>query len=511
MRTPFEDPVIQSHIEEMQRLLPLPGRRVFRALKKLEKEALAVGDDGLSGFVFFYYALAHYARDEMEPAHTALRTAIRHLMKTDNEELLARSFNLFALEAQRRGCYDISQNYFRMAYALVQKDKSSLVRAIIDANIGNLLTESGEYSAACRRIRRSLPVVRRHTGDVMHGQNLAVTYLNIGLNALYAGEYEEASKTLAVLEGMVGSIDIEESAYLNFLILRALYAFILETKKEALAHTRALAKELKGAPLYSEIVFDLYNYCRLLLRKKAYSIASILIRVIVAKESPGSSAYRRMLLSELTVEHLERQKDRRGIKAALQHQRELSRTMQEEQRQMYRYSVKLMFLISELREEQDAFRRENELLKLRAETDALTGLPNRYALSHALEVALSGAQADGKRLGIGLIDIDAFKQYNDRYGHSQGDQCLKLTADALKKIAKEHGLFIARYGGDEFVLIYDDRPDREIETIAEEIRHLMLIPVSHGFYNAVPDENSLPFVLLAKADAEMYRERRERR
>jgi diguanylate cyclase (GGDEF)-like protein len=151
------------------------------------------------------------------------------------------------------------------------------------------------------------------------------------------------------------------------------------------------------------------------------------------------------------------------------------------------------------------------VLRSRAETDSLTGLPNRYAMNRKLTHSLTQALTRNTSLGIGLVDIDGFKRYNDLYGHARGDQCLRLVADVLRRVAEAHKIFVARYGGDEFVLIYDNLTNAEIKAIATELQEQMPIKVTHGFHNTVPDETSLPFALLAKADADMYRKRRARR
>ncbi|MBP3735558.1 MAG: GGDEF domain-containing protein [Lachnospiraceae bacterium] len=507
----FEDESVRELTEEMQRLLPLSGKKVFGPLKKLKEKSAAIGDDGLTGFVFFYYALAYYMKNDRERLHQSLRDCIRHLLKADDGELLARAFNLFALEAQHSGCYDIAHNYFHMAYSLVEDEPHSLVRAILDSNISNLLAETGEYAAACRRVRRTLPVIRHYSDDVMYEQNLAVAYVNISINALYAGRYKEAEKTIPSLNCLVSGHDIEESVRLSYYVLQALYAALLGAEEEMSRAAKALAEQLRDIPLYNESIYDIYNYCRLLIQKGALRSAASVIPVLESKETADISTHRCMLLTELMSAYYGKTGNRRHLNRALERQHLLARQLQENQKTMYLRSVSLMQMISDFREEQAAFRRENEALRQTAETDALTGLPNRYRLNRELEQSLDRMRKSGKRLGIGIIDIDAFKQYNDIYGHAQGDRCLRMTADALRRMAGEQGVFAARYGGDEFVLIYRDKTDKEIERFVEELRLQMPIRISHGFCNAVPDETSQPFALLAKADAEMYRQKRGNR
>lgn len=61
-------------------------------------------------------------------------------------------------------------------------------------------------------------------------------------------------------------------------------------------------------------------------------------------------------------------------------------------------------------------------------------------------------------VAVEILDIDYFKQYNDNYGHQKGDLCICRVAKEIQKLAEKDGIFCARYGGDEFILIYEDIP-----------------------------------------------------
>ena len=99
-----------------------------------------------------------------------------------------------------------------------------------------------------------------------------------------------------------------------------------------------------------------------------------------------------------------------------------------------------------------ALRAANEQLARNAMTDAVTGLPNRRALTDALARRLSHRQRDGSDVLIAFIDLDGFKQINDRHGHEAGDQFLTAIAQALVRCHRADD-FSARLGGDEFVVL----------------------------------------------------------
>ncbi|WP_413793442.1 MULTISPECIES: GGDEF domain-containing protein [unclassified Pseudomonas] len=121
--------------------------------------------------------------------------------------------------------------------------------------------------------------------------------------------------------------------------------------------------------------------------------------------------------------------------------------------------------------EQDAqVVRENlEEQRQKALVDPLTGLPNRAAWSERLEHEVVQWQQHGNSLLLAMLDLDHFKRINDNYGHLAGDRVLKLIASVLRKRLRG-GDFIARFGGEEFVLLVPDTPLAAGAKLAEALR-----------------------------------------
>lgn len=100
--------------------------------------------------------------------------------------------------------------------------------------------------------------------------------------------------------------------------------------------------------------------------------------------------------------------------------------------------------------------------------DSLTGLNNRNRMTHYLSDKM--AHYDGKtRLYLVMMDLDRFKQINDRYGHVEGDTALCAVAEALKSCGSSHRHFIARYGGDEFAAICELERDEDIDDFCQSV------------------------------------------
>ncbi|PJI48105.1 MAG: GGDEF domain-containing protein [Pseudomonas sp.] len=117
----------------------------------------------------------------------------------------------------------------------------------------------------------------------------------------------------------------------------------------------------------------------------------------------------------------------------------------------------LVTRVSSMEEEARTFQANIEDQRQKAMTDALTGLPNRAALSERLDLEVSRWQRYGGDLLLAVLDVDHFKRINDDFGHLAGDKVLKIIANELAKRVRKTD-FIARYGGEEFVVLLPATP-----------------------------------------------------
>jgi len=155
-------------------------------------------------------------------------------------------------------------------------------------------------------------------------------------------------------------------------------------------------------------------------------------------------------------------------------------------------------------------RRREEQLHRRAHTDLLTGLGNRRALFDALARHLDPRFGAG--CGVLFCDLDDFKAVNDRHGHAVGDLVLTNVADRLRQVAGPDDL-VARFGGDEFVLLSPAGDAERLRALAERVVQRLgepvpgpagdlVVGVSVGIATAAPGEAADD--LIARADSAMY-------
>ncbi len=161
---------------------------------------------------------------------------------------------------------------------------------------------------------------------------------------------------------------------------------------------------------------------------------------------------------------------------------------------------------------------QRDFLENLSSLDGLTGIPNRRRFDEFIEHAWINAAKHQQTLAVIMIDIDYFKQFNDYYGHIQGDDCLKEVAQMLtEQIDFQHNL-VARYGGEEFVCVLPNMDGYQTLALAQKIRQAVhkqqiphqaspiseLLTVSIGIAATVATEGLQPEYLLKQADKALY-------
>lgn len=157
--------------------------------------------------------------------------------------------------------------------------------------------------------------------------------------------------------------------------------------------------------------------------------------------------------------------------------------------------------------------------------DSLTGIANRRMFDQTLDREWSRSQRNQKPLSLMLIDIDFFKQFNDFYGHQQGDDCIISVARALTSISKRTSDLVARYGGEEFVILLPETEAKDARRLAGMCLHKIIeqqiphesskisdvVTISIGVSTIIPLLSTQPESLISAADKLLYKAKKNGR
>ncbi|HSL93615.1 MAG TPA: diguanylate cyclase, partial [Bacillota bacterium] len=150
--------------------------------------------------------------------------------------------------------------------------------------------------------------------------------------------------------------------------------------------------------------------------------------------------------------------------------------------------------------------------------DGLTGIANRRRFDQFLQDTWNGGIRHGFPVSLILVDIDCFKQYNDHYGHLQGDETIKIIANTIQSCVYRRTDLVARYGGDEFVVVLGDTSEEGARVTADKIEDAIIglglaheaslveqqVTLSIGVATTTPGRGSASDELIAACDRALY-------
>lgn len=226
------------------------------------------------------------------------------------------------------------------------------------------------------------------------------------------------------------------------------------------------------------------------------------------------------LYTETKIRYCKDTSDEKGLLAAYE---KYYSTQQNYHNNSLKQKQEYIKLRKRLYEEQEASQKKLEHLRNISSTDALTGLRNRHAMLRYTSEELQHAIDQQHSFGVLLIDIDSYKQYNDIYGHVQGDECLRTLADIFREVLKDH--FCARFGGDEFICIFSGISQEEIRQLSAALHSAVkekalehsgnsaygIVTLSMGCSVRIPSTTDDFIVFLNEADSCLYKSKQQGR
>ncbi len=202
------------------------------------------------------------------------------------------------------------------------------------------------------------------------------------------------------------------------------------------------------------------------------------------------------------------------LEATRENERELETRIAVRTGELNRANERLRGEASEREQLMDQLKKQEEHLRFMAQHDPLTGLPNRISMQQRLALALELAKRNPKKVAVMMVDLDDFKKINDSRGHPAGDQALVQLAARLRTSVRGSDT-VARYGGDEFVILAGELDRAEdAAMVAEKVADMVSVPLSlEGGpakvgcsigISVFPDDAEDGESLIALADKAMY-------
>lgn len=459
--------------------------KVLELTAVLEEYAAEVSDRALLGFVLFYKGEAYYVQNEIDLVFENLGKAIAILSQTEQWYLLARAYNMLAVISINRGNAPVAVDYYLAALNCCKEHAIDTILCSIHINLGYLYMQNGIYREAQHHFDDAYDIYCAEPQEKKRPERLAMIYNNLALCYLLRGNLERTKRYVEKLnEECQSYFDDMDYVYVGCMKARYYHACGRYEKRDTLIKD-ILARLDKTLPIL-DLFDDLYTLCELALEIKQYDAFNKITALLepLIKRTNMRNLERQLL--KLQIRYYERIQDEAHYLAASGRFYQLVMIMEDESKKMVSNMIQIRTELERANESKKKIEAINAMLTEKSETDQLTGLANRYRLNEYSQKILADCVKKNSPLAVEILDIDYFKQYNDNYGHQAGDECIKAVAALLKNMQSET-VFAARYGGDEFIVVYSGLKEAEVAEKAKKLKQDILeLQIEHAYSKALP-------------------------
>ncbi|MCR5468959.1 MAG: GGDEF domain-containing protein [Lachnospiraceae bacterium] len=505
----------------MNRILENRGIDAEETIKHcvlLEQYALSTEDLNLLGFSYYYMAETYYGLNDIEKLFMYMTKALGYLEATSQWELAARAYNLLGITSMNRGNAPFAMEYYLNGLTYSSKNEYYDLQIILTANIASLYMNVGEYVEATRYLEQGYQVIKTHPELPEYYPFLCVIETGLAKCYMMRELLDVAWDHLAIAEQEC----LPKLEQVDLIYVKALEARLYnagsneEGRDEAL---KVVTEMLENNFALLDYFDEFYELAEMLLETKKEDQFWKIMDILEELTTQAKVVNLQRKLLSLKIKYYKSVGDPSGYLQAAGLFYELSEVIDRENRFMVTTMLRLRHNLDRETQMRREAERENKALQQRSETDALTGLSNRFRLNNAAEELFIDAIEKQKSLAIEILDIDLFKGFNDTYGHQVGDDCLVAVATQIKNLQSYEGVYGFRYGGDEFIIIYEGYTMENVKNLAERLKttvydvelkgpndeEIQRVTLSQGICWGLPNSSDKVWDYLHQADDELYK------
>lgn len=512
--------------EEIQKLSEqiLETRYTDRALvMEYCDEMIAIGnekmDPYLLGFAYYYKAEYYFVKNDYHNFVDALLISVEYQQQSSQWMLLTRSYNLLGVNAYTQGNITVALDHYLVALKYCEEHNFDYEKAMVYTNIGHIYLAQKNYIRALEYFSRGREIFVQKEDVPFAKTNIILIDIAMGRAYLALGDLKAAIDREKMAGANEKLVMEDDESTMSIMCFHSQICHYRGDVAESDHYIAMVIDSLDECTSILDIHDDIMSFVKFLLdtdRLEEYILVTQKVDNIIDKMGITKI---KMDILRLWIRYYKLVQDRENYLEACARLYEMETVYEEENIDIIRNSTQLRFKLEESKRAEEKLAQEKLAWMKKSETDALTGLPNRFKLNEYAEDIFEQAYHEGKSLGVEMVDIDYFKEYNDTYGHQAGDRALIALADVLKDTAENEGIFCARYGGDEFVVIYYDKTDEQILKITAQIKEKVnqlrikheksevseYVTISQGIRNTVPVTGNKIWDYLFSADTALYK------
>ena len=495
------------------------GRADTLRIRAMSEELLSIGtqrqDNTLMGFAYYYIAHSYYTDNNYPLFISNLLKGLKYQLQPECPFLLAKSYNMLGIHNCYMGNITMAMDHYLNTLHYAEQSENTYLSGVAHFNIAMIYRDLHDMTSAIDSLKKGLESFQATPETEDQQRNLAMTcsslaecYLEIGDTETAQAYYSRHGKDINELQG---------DALFCALSFKIKYHDI---KKDYVRRDEAIENILTAVENTISLmgVFDeLFLLCDYLYKMGRLNQLWRLLNSIDRLNEQTNITMMRLKFITYRAYYYKGKGMQEEYLAACEEYFDLSGYQEEEKQDSLKNSIRLREELEKIRIEQQKMQTENMLLFDKSRRDFLTNLPNRSWMSEYTEAAFNRAFQSKTRIAFEILDIDNFKEYNDTLGHLAGDRCLQAISELLHNLIAQ-GFFCARHGGDEFVIVYENKSDDEIMAVSEKLRQdvmvlslaeknsekLPRITISQGICNSVPTEWERTWDYFYAADQALY-------
>ena len=510
---------IQQLIISIQENRGKDPTRTISECNELEKYGKEHKENALIGFARFTRGETYYLLNDMANFYREMIRCMEPFEHIGEWGYLAMANNMLGIMSLNRGNAPFAMDYYFRAINYCRQYQLRDLEWMIHMNMGALYLSVENFEQALLHFGEVYKYLTKHPELPDIRTSLAAVYVGIGKAYLASDDVEKAKEYYKKCE-------YDCLPHMQKLMCMPAYCLGARIAAKSGDEASCQAKIEEVSECFMEDVpimdffDDIYDYLSMLLDLgENRRFLSLYERTYELAEKTRVRNLERSLVI-LKIRYYRNVGDNAGYRDETSRFFEISELMERENAMMVSSMVTMRGSFYDLAVDHKKVEQQNKELQLKSETDPLTRMYNRLKINEYGEIAFQRAMRNKVGIAIEILDIDFFKEYNDNYGHQAGDKCIQFIANCILSLKRHSGIFCARYGGDEFVIIYEGYTDKETFAIAKELKKKVTdghfahaysrssskyVTISQGIFWSVPEQGQTMWNFLHEADNLLYK------
>ncbi|MBP5197994.1 MAG: diguanylate cyclase [Lachnospiraceae bacterium] len=469
-----------------------------------------LGEKGLMGMLYYYRAYAYLVNGFQFEAIEDLNLSIAGLLGSEREKEVARAYNMLGVIANGGSNLILAHEHYETALTYAAKYDEDIIQGMVWGNLAELLHRVGSEESAEKYYKRFLETFDS-SDDVDNNNGLSMFKRaagGYGYVLLNLGKVEETGELLEKIDTMPETI-FDPSSEMSVASLKAYYHKLIGDMDGAREYIRKTLDVVKLGINITSSYDQIQNFMQFLIDLKDYKSLGALLDLVTPQAAIEKNEGFMLQLLQAQLKYCSENMDSEAYVNSTQTFFKIKEKYEQSENAQILSMMELRNKLSYLENEEEGLKERNLSLEFQAEHDFLTGLYNKRYLNDYAEATFEKTFIKRENLGVLFADIDNFKILNDTYGHAEGDKCISAVATTIKRVMRND--FAARYGGDEFVMIFSGRSrdyveDRAWELI-DEIKKLDMyggVSITIGGIYARPERLNKIWDYFKAADSALY-------